>query len=179
MCIRDRPLGQIIDEKRTLFISGSLWYAGWTSIVIILRLIGVLPDNEHPLVAPLYITCGCISAIGLGVAIPMIGSLVADITDEHERLHGTRQEGIYYAAASFAGKAVGGVGPIVAGIIIDMSGITPGTPPGEVSAEAIARFGWFTGPGVITLSLLSVLAISFYNITRAQHAQTLADLNKE
>ncbi|MEE2782442.1 MAG: MFS transporter [Pseudomonadota bacterium] len=174
-----RPLSQIIHEKRTLFIAGSLWYAGWTSIVIILRLVGVLPDNEHPLVAPLYITCGCISAIGLGVAIPMIGSLVADITDEHERRHGTRQEGIYYAAASFAGKAVGGVGPIVAGIIIDMSGITPGTPPGEISAEAITRFGWFTGPGVITLSLLSVLAISFYNITRARHAQTLADLNRE
>ena len=67
----------------------------------------------------------------------------------------------------------------VAGIIIDMSGITPGTPPGEISAEAITRFGWFTGPGVITLSLLSVLAISFYNITRARHAQTLADLNRE
>ena len=57
----------------------------------------------------------------------MISSLVADITDEHERLHGNRQEGIYYAAASFVGKAVSGLGPIVAGFIVDIAGIQPGT----------------------------------------------------
>ena len=174
--LSSRALTNLLGEKRRVFVAGSLWYAFWTSIVIISRLLGILPGNDHPVVAPLYITCGCISAIGLGVAIPMIGSLLADVTDEHERLHGTRQEGIYYAAASFVGKAVGGVGPIVAGLIIDMAGISPGTPPADVAADAIARFGWFTGPGVVLFSLLSVLCIGFYDITRAQHAATLAVL---
>ena len=67
------------------------------------------------------------SALGLGVALPMIGSMIADVTDEHERLHGVRQEGMYYAAASFAGKVVGGAGPVFAGVAIDLAGIAPGS----------------------------------------------------
>lgn len=176
--IASRPLSEVVREKRTLFIFGSAWYALWTSVVILARLVGVLPDNGHAIVAPLYIVCGCISAIGLGVAIPMIGSLLADLTDEHERLHGTRQEGIYYAAASFAGKAVGGIGPIVAGLIIDLSGITPGMLPSDVAPDALVRFGWFTGPSVLLLSLVSIVAIRFYNITRAGQAETLAALKR-
>ena len=176
--LSSRALTVLMAEKRTVFVAGSLWYAFWTSIVIISRLFGILPDNDHPLVAPLYITCGCISAIGLGVAIPMIGSLLADVTDEHERRHGTRQEGIYFAAASFAGKAVGGVGPIVAGLIIDMAGIAPGTSPADVAPDAVARFGWFTGPSVVLFSSLSVLSIWFYDITRAQQLETLASLSE-
>ena len=176
--IASRAFTGLLGEKRTVFVAGSLWYAFWTSIVIILRLLDLLPDNDHPIVAPLYITCGCISAVGLGVAIPMIGSLVADVTDEHERRHGTRQEGIYYSAGSLVAKAVGGVGPIAAGVIIDMAGISPGTPPAEVPADALVRFGWFTGPSVVMFSVLSVLCIAFYDISRAQHAETLASLAK-
>lgn len=59
-----------------------------------------------------------------------------------------------------------------------MAGISPGTPPAEVAPEAISRFGWFTGPGVVLFSLLSILCIGFYNITRAQHAETLASLSR-
>ena len=39
-----------------------------------------------------------------------------------------------------------GLGPIIAGLIIDMSGITPGTLPDDVVPGAIERFGWFTAP---------------------------------
>ncbi len=169
-----RPLAIVVPEKRQLFIIGSLWYALWTSSVILLRLFELIPGNEDPIVAVMYISTGCISAIGLGVAIPMIGSLVADITDEHERRHGTRQEGIYYAAASFVGKAVSGIGPIVAGFIVDLAGITPGTPAAEVPADVIARFGWSAGPTVIVLTVLSVCAVLFYNISRSRHAEILS-----
>ena len=174
-----RPMAALIPEKRTLFIIGTAWYAFWTSIVIILRLVGVLPGNEHPMIAPLYIATGCISALGLGMAIPMIGSMIADVTDEHERRHASRQEGIYYAAASFVGKAVGGVGPIVAGLIVDLAGIAPGSAPGDVSAESIARFGWAAGPSVVVLSALSIAAACFYNISRAEHARIVEELGRE
>ncbi len=171
-----RPMAGIIREKRNLFMAGSAWYAFWTSSIIILRLLELIPGNEDPMVAVMYITTGCISAVGLGVVIPMIGSMIADVTDEHERRHGVRQEGIYYAAASFAGKAVGGAGPIVAGLIIDMAGIAPGSAPSEVSPEAIERFGWATGPSVIFLSALSIFCVYFYSISRARHGQILAEI---
>ena len=176
--LASRPIANLIPEKRQIFIAGSIWYALWTSSIIMLRLFELIPGNEDPIVAVLYIGTGCISAIGLGVAIPMIGSLTADITDEHERLHGNRQEGIYYAAASFVGKAVSGIGPIVAGFIVDLAGITPGTPAAEVPADVIARFGWSTGPTILVLTGLSLVAISFYNISRRQHAEILAEIEQ-
>lgn len=174
--ICSRPMAALIKEKRNLFIVGTAWYALWTTGVIIARLVGLLPGNDDPLVAPLYIATGCISALGLGVSIPMLGSMIADITDEHERRHGVRQEGIFYAASSFAGKAVGGAGPVVAGFIIDLAGIVPGSSPGEVDPAAIERFGWAQGPSVLGLALLSILFVSFYKISRAKHAHILAEI---
>ena len=174
-----RPLAAIIPEKRDLFIAGTAWYAIWTSSVIILRLVGVLPGNDHPMIAPLYITTGCISAIGLGAAIPMIGSMIADITDEHERRHGRRQEGIYYAAGSLIAKVVGGLGPVIAGVIIDMAGIAPGSAPGEVDPAAIQRFGWGPGPSVLVLSAVSIGCVWFYDISRARHAEIMAQIKAQ
>lgn len=174
-----RPLASIVPEKRNLFMLGTAWYAIWTSSVIVLRLLGWLPGNEDPIVARAYIATGCISAVGLGVAIPLIGSMIADVTDEHERRHGNRQEGIYYAAASFAGKAVGGAGPVLAGFIIDLAGITPGSTVGDVGADAIARFGWATGPSVLVLSALSIVCASRYNLSRERHAAILSEIGDQ
>lgn len=171
-----RPLAGWVREKRTLFILGSLWYALWTSSIIMLRLFDWLPGNEDPIIAVLYIGTGCISALGLGVAVPMIGSLIADVTDEHERQHGNRQEGIYYAAASFVAKAVSGFGPVVAGFVIDLAGIEPGVPAAEVPAEVIARFGWSTGPTILALTALSIIAVRYYDISRAQHQSILNEI---
>ena len=102
--------------------------------------------------------------------------MIADVTDEHERRFGKRQEGIYYAAASFAGKAIGGSGAILAGLIIDFAGIPQGALPGTVSAEAVSRFGWALGPAVIAMTMLSLTCISFHNISRADHHAILKEI---
>ena len=171
-----RPLSAVMTEKKVLFIAGMCWYAFFTSIIIILKLLGMLPDDVE-LVGWLYIvSSGFFSALGLGAALPMIGSMIADITDEHERIHGERQEGIYFAAASFAGKIVGGAGPVLAGFVIDLAGIEPGATLASVPASAIDRFGWLQGPSVIVLTGISVFCISFFSITRAQHKDTVREL---
>lgn len=170
------PISKVVGEKRTTFAAGLAWYALFTSSVIILKLMGAFPEDAGTLVNVLYIASACISAFGLGVAIPMIGAMVADITDEHERRHGERQEGIYYAAASFAGKLIGGAGPMVAGYVISFSGITPGADPASVPDDVINRFGWIQGPIVIVLSALSIAAITFYNLTRAHHTAILEEI---
>ncbi len=171
-----QPVSTRIGEKRTTFAAGLAWYALFTSSVIILKLLGAFPADAKTLVAGLYITSAFVSALGLGVAIPMIGAMVADITDEHERLHGQRQEGTYFAAASFAGKIVGGAGPVIAGYVISWSGITSGADPASVPADVIDRFGWIQGPLVIVLSALCIIAIRFYDLTRSRHGEILAEV---
>ena len=175
--LMSRPAAALIREKRTLFAAGLAWYAVFTSSVIILRLFDLLPPNSDPLVAPLYIGSAFVSALGLGVAIPMIGSMIADVTDEHERRYGDRQEGIYYSAASFASKMVGGAGPVMAGVVIDLAGIPAGTDPATVATETVLRFGWLQGPSVLILSGVSIVAIGFYRITRARHAEILQEID--
>ena len=152
------------------------FYGVTTTYVIILRLLDLLPPNGDPIIAPLYIISAGVSGIGLGIYITLSASMLADITDEHERLYGKRQEGIYYAAASFAGKAIGGSGAILAGLIIDFAGIPQGAAPSAVDPEAIARFGWALGPAVLAMMTLALVCISFYTITRAQHAKILEEI---
>lgn len=171
-----RPLASIVKEKKHLYIAGHCWYAVLTSYVIILRLFDLLPPNGDPIIAPLYIISGMVSGIGLGVAIPLTSSMIADVTDEHERRYGRRQEGIYYAAASFAGKAIGGSGAIFAGLIIDFAGIPQGADPATVSADAVVRFGWALGPAVIVMTAIAVYCASFYSISRDNHREILAEI---
>lgn len=171
-----RPLSSVVREKKHLYIVGLFWYGITTSYVIILRLLDLLPPNEDPLIAPLYIISAGVSGIGLGVSITLGTSMIADITDEHERRYGKRQEGIYYAAASFAGKAIGGSGAILAGLIIDFAGIPQGADPSTVSPDALERFGWALGPAVLFMMGIAIACISFYTITRDRHASILEEL---
>lgn len=171
-----RPLASLIPEKKHLYIAGLIWYGITTSYVVILRLMELLPPNSDPLIAPLYIISAGVSGIGLGVAITLGASMIADITDEHERRYGRRQEGIYYAASSFAGKAIGGSGAILAGLVIDFAGIPQGADPASVDPASIERFGWALGPSVLVLMALAILCISFYSITRAQHQDIIRQI---
>jgi Na+/melibiose symporter-like transporter len=173
-----RPLSNVVREKKHLYVYGYCWYAILTSYVIILRLMDLLPPNEHPMIAPLYILSGAVSGIGLGVAVPLSASMIADVTDEHERRYGRRQEGIYYAAASFAGKAIGGSGAIFAGLVIDFAGIPRGADPDTVAPEAVLRFGWALGPTVIALTLVGIACISFYKISRSRHADIQSEIRQ-
>lgn len=171
-----RPLSNLVPEKKQLYMASLVFYGITTSYVVILRLLDLLPPNGDPLIPPLYIISAGISGVGLGIYITLGASMIADITDEHERLYGKRQEGIYYAAASFAGKAIGGSGAILAGLIIDFAGIPQGAAPSAVDPEAITRFGWALGPAVLFMMAVALACISFYSISRAQHAEILRQI---
>lgn len=171
-----RPLSNLVPEKKHLYMASLVFYGITTSYVVILRLLDLLPPNGDPLIPPLYIISAGVSGVGLGIYITLGASMIADITDEHERLYGKRQEGIYYAAASFAGKAIGGSGAILAGLIIDFAGIPQGAAPSAVDPESITRFGWALGPAVLFMMAVALVCISFYTISRTQHARILQEI---
>ena len=64
----------------------------------------------------------------------------------------------------------------MAGLVIDAAGIPPGSDPATVSAEAVARFGWLQGPSVLLLTAVSVIAILYYRISKARHAEIRAEI---
>ncbi len=163
-------------DKPTLLASASfalalnlLWFIG-------ARLLGLLPENGHPLIYPLQ----CLN-VGIGViliiTLQVLGiSVAADILDEQELTTGRRQEGVVFAAGSFVGKATTGAGSLLAGIVIDLSGMAPGLEPGEVGQNVLQSLGWFAMVMVSSLALVAFVFFTRLRLSRSDHARVTAQL---
>ena len=163
-------------DKTTLLSAASLalvvnlmWFIG-------ARLLGLLPENGHPIIYPLQLLNIGISVL-LIVTLQVLGiSLAADILDEQELTTGRRQEGVVFAAGSFVGKATTGAGSLLAGIVIDLSGMTPGLAPGEVSHSVLQTLGWFVMVMVASLALIAFFFFTRLRLSRSDHARVTAQL---
>lgn len=168
------PLGRIFQEKKTLLIGGLIWFAVWNTLPIILSLLGLFPKPGDPLLFYLVMTCNAISSMGIGVLTVMIGSMIADITDQHEEKHGSRSEGIYFAASSFAAKAIGGFGIVISGVVVDLAGIQRSATVETIDPEALRTLAMAMGPGVLIMIGVTVIAASFYDLSHAEHSRVRA-----
>jgi Na+/melibiose symporter-like transporter len=171
-------LGRIFREKKTLLIGGLIWYGIWNTLPIIMSLLGLFPKPGNPLLFYLVMTSNAISAMGIGVLSVMIGSMIADITDQHEEIHGSRNEGIYFAAASFAAKAIGGFGIVISGVIVDIAGIQRNATAATIDPDALRTLAIAMGPGVLIMIGITVTSASFYRLTRKEHGRILAVIER-
>ncbi|CAA0110697.1 Putative glycoside/cation symporter YagG [Halioglobus japonicus] len=163
-------------DKPTLLSAVSFGLAINVVWLIGARLLGLLPENGHALIYPLQL-------LNLGIAVMLIValqalsiSLWADILDEQQVATGRRQEGVVFAAGSFVSKATTGAGSLLAGIVIDLSGIAPGAVPGAVSQNVLQSLGWFT---LVTIACLAMVAFLFFTrlkLSRADHARVVSQL---
>ena len=168
------PLGRIIQEKRTLLIGGLIWYAVWNTMPIILSMLGLFPKPGDPMLFYLVMTANAICTMGIGVLTVMIGSMIADITDQHEEKHGSRNEGIYFGASSFAAKAIGGFGIVISGVVVDVAGIRRNATVETIDPGSLWKLAMAMGPGVLMMIGITVIAASFYDLSQAEHARVRA-----
>ncbi len=150
-------------------MAGLVWYAVWNTMPIILSLLGLFPKPGNPLLFYLVMTSNAICAMGIGVLTVMIGSMIADITDQHEAKHGSRSEGIYFAASSFAAKAIGGFGIVISGVVVDLAGIQRSATVETIDPESLRTLALAMGPGVLVLIGITVVAASFYDLSKVEH----------
>ena len=122
----------------------------------------------------LVMAANAICSMGIGVLGVMIGSMIADITDEHEEIHGSRNEGIYYAAASFAAKAIGGFGIIISGVVVDLAGIQRNATVETIDPEALRTLAMAMGPGVLVMIGITASVASLYRLSRKEHGRIRA-----
>ena len=165
------PLGGLFQEKRTLLIAGLLWYAFWNTMPIILSLLGLFPEPGNPALFYLVMTSNAICAMGIGLLMAMIGSMIADITDQHEEQYGSRSEGIYFAASSFATKAISGFGVVISGVVVDLAGIPKGATVETIEPESLRTLAMAMGPGVLVLICITAIVANFYDLSKARHEQ--------
>lgn len=146
---------------------------------IILRLFEVLPENGSALLLPtLFLTYvgGYSFFIAAGI---IIGSMLADIADLHAANTGKRQEGIFFAANSFAQKATFGIGTLLAGVGLDLIAFPKQVDVSMVSEQAIFDLGLIAGPVPLAIYLLAAYIASKYGLNKAQHAAISAKLSAQ
>ena len=170
------PVAGRMGNKRNAKILGMLWFAFFTSLMTSCRLLGWAPENGDPLLLPLLMCISFGGGLGMGLTSGLGSAMIADVTDEHERVHGTRQEGIYYSAISFVGKATSGLGTLLAGTAIDFVGLDPNADPATVPSTVINGLGIVYGPSVLLLILLPIGLLWGYDIDRKRHEEIRHDI---
>ena len=156
-------------EKKTALILSILWFSTITMIVPMLKIAGAYPAPESPLYLPLLVATSFIAAFGGAAGLVAAGSMLADIADEHELDTGRRQEGIFFGALSFSGKASHGLGGLVGGIGLDLIRFPAQAEPGQVAEGTLTALGLLYGPGVFVAGLVAAAAIATYRIDRRRH----------
>lgn len=118
------------------------------------RLLGILPENGTTLLFVLvFVNTACSTGLGIMRTVS-IYSILADIADENELATGRRQEGVFFAATTFALKFVMGFGYMVGGPLLDFVGLHGGVAPGEASESALFGIGIVVGPVVTVMMLI-------------------------
>jgi GPH family glycoside/pentoside/hexuronide:cation symporter len=168
-------LGQRFD-KTVLLGAASLaiafnmvWFTG-------ARLLGLLPENGHPIIYPLQLLNALFAVASIVALQTVFISLIADILDEQEHKTGRRQEGVFFAAYSFIQKATTGLGALVAGIVIDVAGIGRATGTADISDASLATLGWFLLVITVVLGVVAYFFAKGIKLTRDEHARLRTEL---
>ena len=138
-----------------------------------LRLIGILPGNDWPWLVPLlFVETTVAYTTGLMLLI-VLTSMLADVVEDNAVKSGRRSEGLFFSINGLLAKSVLGIGALLAGLMLGFVNFPRHAIPGQVSADIVHALGYLYLPTALTLSALSILAVSKFRIDQATHEQNL------
>ncbi len=175
-----RPLHARFDKKAGLVLGTGGW-ATLQVLPIALRLSGWFPENGSAGLLPSLVAFKFLQGVIVQQALVSFGSMMADVTDEHELATGRRTEGIFFGAVAFSGKLSSGVGTLLGGIGLDVIAFPRGAhivTAADVPAQTIAQLGLLAGPIVAGFGIFSVWCYTHYRLDRARHAEIISELHK-
>jgi len=158
-------------DKKPTFLIGLAWFTAFAALPPLAKVFGLFPAEDSPIYVPLFMAAGTGLAFSIASSMVVVGSMMADITDEDELTHSQRREGIFFGALSFATKAASGLGTVLAGIVYDLSGLYRGLDPAQAPESAEFVIGLSTGGITLVLVALSASVFARYDLTRERHAE--------
>jgi GPH family glycoside/pentoside/hexuronide:cation symporter len=174
-------IAQLLSRRLDKRLSAALCAAagaGIASIPMLLFLAGGLDalsiDQKVTLV---YITSGCSQGFYFAFVI-LMDSMLSDTAEQHELSSGRREEGLFFAARSFATKASFGLGSFFAGIALDLIAFPRGVAPEAVPAEAVTKLAILGGPVLTLLFVFVLVIIRRYPLDAKSYAQIRASLDE-
>ena len=173
------PITHRYINKRTGVILGALGWAMLQIIPILLRFKGWIPENGTQELVMTLVSLKILQGFLAAQSLVSFNSMLADIADEHELKTGKRQEGIFFAAASFATKTTSGIGSFIAGVGLDLINWPRGShiqSAADIPIETLAWLGLLYGPIVAGCAVFNVLFNLQCKMTRAGHEETIRKL---
>ena len=145
--------------------------------IIVLRLLGLLPENGSPIVLAGVLVFHFIGVATSVISFTTLNSMVWDTVEEVEIKTGRRMEGTLLAARSFAQKCMSGAGAFAAGMILTFAAWPENAVPGKVDPEILFTFGVTAVTASVILWAISLFTISFVTTTKESHEEKLNELN--
>jgi len=164
-------------NKRSGVIFGGIYWALCQIVPVLLRFIDVFPDNGAETLVMTLVFVKFTQGIAAAQFLVSFNSMVADIADEHELATGKRQEGIFFAAVSFANKTTTGLGSLIGGVGLDLiSWPTQVQTAADIPVEKLGQLGLLSGPLLGGFAVVSVLCVLQNKSTREGHQQVVREL---
>ena len=143
----------------------------------ILRVFGLFPENGSDLLFWTLLVFNTVEVTLIVMASSLIAAMIADVVEDSEIKTGRRSEGIFFAANSFAQKAVNGLGVVVAGQILWYIQFPAQAKPGEVPQETLFDLAYIYVPVLLFFYLIALSVLSLYRINREGHTENLRRLS--
>ena len=106
----------------------------------------------------------------------LLDSMLSDSIDEHQLDSGKREEGLFFAARSFATKASYGLGSFFAGIGLDVIRFPQGASPDTVPESAVLSLAIMSGPVMFLLFAATVAVSSRYPLSAERHREIMVQV---
>lgn len=161
-------------KKGGMIILGTAF--GFAPMPYILRLMEIMPENGTPELFWSLLVFNAIEVLLIIMASSLIASMIADVVEDSEVKTGRRSEGIFFAANTFAQKAVNGLGVVAAGQILAVVQFPTQAKPGEVAPEIVADLAYIYVPVVLFFYIIAVAVLALYRINRDDHSANLQQL---
>lgn len=142
-------------------------------------LFGLLPERGSDGLMWTVALFGFVASYGIAQLLVGLGTMLADIADEHELGSHQRQEGIFFGAFSFTNKSSAALGSLIGGAVLDLIAWPTGEAirsAADVPWDTVVTLGLIWGPVSAMLAIPGIWCISRYQLTRERHEEILVTL---
>jgi Na+/melibiose symporter-like transporter len=147
----------------------------------VLRLLGLLPPNGSLWIPVILAVDGLFSTTLALAGFIIIGSMIADVTEDNAVKTGMRSEGLLFAASNLLPKFAPGIGGLIGALILELVRFPVGaqtTPLDHVDPTIMRNMVLLWLPATMGLNLLAVALICFYRLDRSSHEANIEALGR-
>jgi len=161
---------KVFDRKVCVSV-GMIGFITFTGLAVLLPVFGILPPAGSRELGYIVVSLLFCAGVLLGVYFVAIGSLGADVADEHEVNTGKRQQALISGFGMFAMKASSALMTMITGLYLDLIKFPVGMPVDQVPLEKVHALAIF-GAGFCVVGGLAVLyVVSRFDVSVAKQEE--------